>query len=89
MILDLEKLSGKFSLKALSTQKKYVVDRSIISKVGQIYTKETATLDLKRLMQLGIFTSVRFDTDRKDDGIALVCTVTDLTFTLCILIANN
>ena len=54
-----------------------LVSAVLRSKVGEIYTEETAALDYKWTTQLGVFTSVRFETIPATEGIVLVVTVTE------------
>jgi outer membrane protein assembly factor BamA len=48
------------------------------SKVGEIYTEESAELDYKWITQLGVVTSIHFETIREADGIILVVQLTEV-----------
>jgi len=48
------------------------------SQVGEIYSEETATLDYRWLTQLGVFTSIRFETRPATEGITLLVTVAEV-----------
>ncbi len=51
---------------------------TMASKVGEVYTEEKARLDSKWLIQLGIFTAVKFDTIDELDGVVLVVSVAEV-----------
>ena len=51
---------------------------TMASKVGDVYTEEKARLDSKWLIQLGIFTAVKFDTIDELDGVVLVVSVAEV-----------
>ena len=73
------KVIREIKLEGLKYTEEYVVRRSMASKVGQVYTRETAALDLKRLSQLGIFTSIQFSVIETDDEIILVVNLTEVS----------
>ena len=51
---------------------------AMVSKVGDIYKKDNTRLDRRWLKQLGIFTSLLFETVEKEDGIILVVSVKEV-----------
>jgi outer membrane protein assembly factor BamA len=48
------------------------------SRDGEVYTRETAMLDRKWLVQLGVFTSLFFDTIEEADSVTLVVKMTEV-----------
>jgi outer membrane protein assembly factor BamA len=48
-----------------------LIRESLVTKVAKVYSREDATRDYERLSQLGVFTSISFDTEPLGDGIAL------------------
>jgi outer membrane protein assembly factor BamA len=55
-----------------------VILAAMASKVGEVYTQESALLDRKWISQLGVFTSMFFSTVETGDGVTLVVTVTEV-----------
>jgi outer membrane protein assembly factor BamA len=55
--------------------KDHIVLNTIVTRVGDTYTQEAAEKDYRRIIQLGVFTSVMFDVQPARDGIALVIQV--------------
>ena len=51
----------------------------MVTRVGEPYTADNATRDYFRLLQLGVFTSITFETDRMEDGIALTVQVAEVS----------
>jgi outer membrane protein assembly factor BamA len=58
--------------------KESVIRRALNSNVGDIYTEELARSDRKWLFQLGVFTSIFFDTIPDGDGVILVVKVAEV-----------
>jgi len=50
----------------------------LASKEGEVYTRETAMLDRKWLVQLGVFTSLFFDTIEEADSVVLIVKMTEV-----------
>jgi outer membrane protein insertion porin family len=55
-----------------------IILRALASKEGEVYTQETADLDNKWLFQLGVFTTIFFETQPSDGGVILVVNVTEV-----------
>jgi outer membrane protein assembly factor BamA len=55
-----------------------VIHAAMRSKVGDVYTQESAFLDYRWITQLGVFTSVQFETLEQDEGIVLVIHLTEV-----------
>jgi outer membrane protein assembly factor BamA len=55
-----------------------IIKAAMQSKAGEVYTREAAVLDYKWITQLGVFTSIRFETIEENDGIVLVVTLTEV-----------
>jgi outer membrane protein assembly factor BamA len=55
-----------------------IVLAAMASKEGELYTREKAMLDFSWLSQLGVFTSLHFDTIEKADSVILVVTMTEV-----------
>jgi len=49
-----------------------IILNTLVTRVGYPYEQEDATADYLRLLQLGVFTSISFDTEPRDDGIAVI-----------------
>ena len=73
-----EKMIREIKIEGLRHTRDYVVKRSMASKVGQVYTKQSASLDFQRLSQLGIFTTIQFDVNEKDNEITLLVKLTEV-----------
>ena len=73
-----DKTIREIKIEGLKYTKEFVVYRSLASKVSQTYTKQTAELDLKRLSQLGIFTSAQFKIIDEDSKIDLIVILTEV-----------
>lgn len=58
--------------------KESVIRRALTSKVGDVYTEELGRSDRKWLFQLGVFTSIFFDTISDGDGVILLVKVTEV-----------
>ncbi len=56
-----------------------VIRDALQTEVGDVYTTERAFDDFNRLMQLGVFTQVVFDTEPADGGIVLVVRVSEVS----------
>lgn len=56
-----------------------VIRESLVTKVGKPYARDDATRDHDRLYQLGVFTSISFDTQPVDGGIALAVRVAEVS----------
>jgi len=57
----------------------WIVESAMASRVGEAYTEHTSRYDNLWLSQLGVFTSIYFDTEPVPDGIALIVTVTEVS----------
>jgi outer membrane protein assembly factor BamA len=55
-----------------------LINAAMHSKVGEVYTREGAVLDYKWLTQLGVFTSVGFETIEDSNGVVLLVTLTEV-----------
>jgi outer membrane protein assembly factor BamA len=56
-----------------------VILESLVTEVGKPYSREGAIRDHDRLSQLGVFTSVLFDTEPVDNGIAVTVHVAEVS----------
>jgi len=56
-----------------------VIRESLVTKVGRPYARDDATRDHGRLSQLGVFTSILFDTAPVDGGIVLTVQVDEVS----------
>ena len=65
-------------LEGVSVTDPDLVRNTLESRVGEIYTEDDAATDYFRLLQMEIFTSVYFTTERLEDGIALTVHVAEL-----------
>ena len=61
------------------TTNESVVRESLVTQVGKPYTLEDAARDHDRLSQLGVFTSIAFDTQPLEDGIAVTVQVAEVS----------
>lgn len=56
-----------------------LIYRTMATKVGEVYTMDSAQLDRKWLAQLGVFTSIFFQTtEEEEDSVVLVVTMTEV-----------
>lgn len=62
-------------LEGNETTRDQIILNTMETQVGDIYTREAAEVDHRRLFQLGVFTSVFFDTDPVEEGITLIVQV--------------
>jgi outer membrane protein assembly factor BamA len=62
-------------LEGNKTTKEHIVLNTLVTRVGDTYTQENAEKDYRRMIQLGVFTSVSFDVEPAQDGIAVVIQV--------------
>ncbi len=49
----------------------HIILNTMVTRVGDTYSREAAEKDYRRLLQLGVFTSIFFDTAPAEDGIAV------------------
>lgn len=76
--LILEKLVTEIRIDGNEATKDSIIRRAMTTKVGSVYTEESARSDFRWLFQLGVFTSVFFDTIPDGDGVILVVRVTEV-----------
>jgi outer membrane protein assembly factor BamA len=65
-------------IEGLGHTKESVVLRQLASKIGELYTVESAYQDNRNLDQLRIFSSVNFAVEPDGDGVILVLTLTEV-----------
>ena len=75
----LDKVIKEIRIEGNETTKEQIIHTAMASQVGDVYTKEKAIIDGRRLYGLGVFISVHFDTIEEADGVILVVSVLEVS----------
>jgi len=76
--LILDKVITEIRLEGNVDTRDDIIRRAMISMVGDVYTEQSARLDRRWMHQLGVFTSIHFETIPDGEGVILVVRVTEV-----------